>query len=517
MLNEVLKLKSKGISVIPTWGKLAPNKDQAKRPMVSWQEYQKRHATQDELIKWFDRRGQLPNVAVITGSISQLIVLDIDGTQGEKSIKKFNLPFTWTVKTRRGRHFYFRWSPVLASLITTKVGVLPGVDVRGEGGYVVAPPSLGYDGTPYHWERAPHSVPLAVPPKWLVDLLPAKGQTLANVKHTVKSKHKKDAIMQTLDEIKEGNRNESFTRIAGSLRARGYGSDTIFNLLRGTATEVLFPLDELRTVCNSVSRYKSTRFNHTDASDIENFLEDVEIVDWICEPIVAKKTLGFIAGLPETMKTWMMIDLAVECARGGGLWLGRFPTKGAKILFIDQERFKGETQRRFKAIIQEKDIDPKQLKDNLFVRCGTSTRLDLNHSFDAFRKEVADIRPDIIIVDSFATFHTKEENNRRDIQEVLERVKQIRNEFKCTFLFIDHENKGVFHAKTNEEQPSAMRMVGSIAKPAAAELVLTVRRHDIESSFVYHTKSTLASTIAPFLVKVQDLNLSRSKIKVEAF
>ena len=60
-------------------------------------------------------------------------------------------------------------------------------------------------------------------------------------------------------------------------------------------------------------------------------------------------------------------------------------------------------------------------------------------------------------------------------------------------------------------------MAGSIAIPAAAETVLTVRKQDSESSMVYHTKSTLSSTSAPFLVKVTDENEEKTKIRVEAF
>ncbi len=150
------------------------------------------------------------------------------------------------------------------------------------------------------------------------------------------------------------------------------------------------------------------------------------------------------------------------------------------------------------------------------MRCGTSTRLDLQHSYEAFRKEVSEIRPDIIIIDSFATFHTREENNRKDIQEVLERVKEIRTDFGCTFIFIHHENKLAFN-KDGDQEPSISQMAGSIAIPAACETVMTVRKQDSESSMVYHTKSTMAPTISPFLVKVTDENEEKTKIKVEAF
>jgi RecA-family ATPase len=171
------------------------------------------------------------------------------------------------------------------------------------------------------------------------------------------------------------------------------------------------------------------------------------------------------------------------------------------VLFIDQERFKGETQRRFRAIMREKGIESRDIKDNLFIRCGTTTRLDLTPSYEAFRRELLEIKPDLVMIDSWASFQSSDENNRQSVQVVLERIKALRTEIGCTVVFIDHENKLAFN---DEELPSYTRMVGSIAKPAAAETIFTVRRFDSETVLVHHTKSTLASTVKSFSVKVTD-------------
>lgn len=510
MLDQLKKLNNLGLSLIPVAGKRSSDKDGAKRPLVSWQEYNQRKPTETELQTWVNSFPKM-DVGVVTGPVSKVLVLDIDGPEGEEAIKQFHIPHTWTVKTKRGRHIYFRWSQKLDSRITTKTDVLPKVDIRGDGGYVIAPPSLGYNGTPYVWQKSPFTgVPLAEVPEWLLILIPSKDKPVNNAQQKSGS-----WLSDALNSIKEGSRNDSFTRIAGSLRARGYTKEDIYSLLLPRAKELSFSENELLTVCDSIGRYEPGNQLESPGSSIEEFLSQEEKVTWIVPNIISERSIGFVAGLPETMKTWLMIDLAVECAKGGGMWLGKYPAKAAKILFIDQERFKGETQRRFKAIIKAKNISPLDLKGQLYVRCGTSTRIDLQPSYEAFRRELAETRPDVVIIDSFATFHTKEENDRSSIQVVLERIKQMRNEFNCSFIFIDHENKGAFHADEFKEEPSMTRMAGSIAKPAAAEFVLTVRRKGAES-FVYHTKSTLASTVAPFNVRVRDVDLEKSKIVVEA-
>lgn len=324
--------------------------------------------------------------------------------------------------------------------------------------------------------------------------------------------NKPKSLNERLNSLTEGNRNNTLTGIAGSLRAKGYNPDEIYQLLLPRAREIEISEKELSLICNSIGRYEPRNIS-ANGSSIEEFLKDIETVDWIAPGLIAKKSIGFVVGLPETMKTWMLIDLAIECAKEkGGLWLGRFPVNHAKVLLVDQERFKGETQRRFQSVLSAKALDGMMLKSNLFIRCGTATRLDLPHSFDAFKKELSEIRPGLVIIDSFATIKIAEENNRKDIQNVLERVKELRNEFGCTFLFIHHESKAAFHPEESGD-PSIAQMAGSVAIPAAAEMVLTVRKQGTNTSMVYNTKNTLSNTIPPFMVTVEDLALDKSKIR----
>jgi hypothetical protein len=477
---------------LPPFFNVMPVKD--KKPQVSWSEFIDRAQTPEEKAAF----SGAETLGVITGPVSRIIVLDDDG--GLDADRMRALPRTWTAKTPRGgRHYYFKWSSSLDSKVTTKTGILPGVDIRGQGGYVVF----------YGFERLYLSTPLASPPQWLIDLLPNKER---QAPPALGNAIEMSELARLLDGIKEGNRNDSFTRIAGSLRARGYSVDEMLMLLGPKAREVAFSETELRTVCQSVGRY-APRIAVADESalSIDKFLTEIEPVEWIVPGIIAKKSIGFVVGLPETKKTWALMDLAIQCARGGGLWLNKFPVSGAKVLFIDQERFKGETQRRFLRLL---DGPPTctNLGSALAVKSGTSIRLNIQPSFDAFRREMAEIRPDIVIVDSFATFHTVEENNRQSIQTVLERIKELRNEFGCTFLFIHHESKMAFNTEDAGE-PSISQMAGSVAIPAAAEMVLTVRKHEGENSMVYMTKSTQGPRIAPFLLKVRDLDSQRTVVE----
>jgi hypothetical protein len=482
---------------LPSLFNVMPVRD--KKPLISWKRLTETAQTAEEKAAILET-GIPGALGIVTGEVSNLFVLDIDGPEGEKSIEGKHIPRTWTVRTPHGVHYYFRWTSALDECVTTRAGVLPGVDVRGSGGYVVF----------YGWEIAPSLAPLASPPQWLLDALSKK-----------ESREVAGGPLVVLEQLKPGNRNQSFASLAGGLRARGYSVEEMYALLEPKAKEVDFPVEELMLVCRSIGRYTPTMppsaSEISQGTSIEEFLVDEKPIEWICKPFIAEQSIGIMGGLPESRKSWVLVDLAIECARGGGLWMGKFPVKGCKVLLIDQERSKSEVQRRLKAVLAGKGLLASDIRDSLFVRSGTSTRIDLQPSFDAFRKEMSDIRPSLVLVDSFATFHTKQETNRMEIQQVMERIKQIRSEFNCAVVLIHHATKMSYQSQREGEAPSYLDLAGNVAIPAAAEMCLGIVKHDEETSFVHHTKCTQGTKMAPFLVKVRDAKPDGSEIVVEAY
>lgn len=106
-----------------------------------------------QIREWFEG-GPNRNLAIATGSISGLFVLDIDGPDGEESLRKLaaeysQFPATVSVKTGRGRHLYFKSPPEKILCSAGKLG--RGLDIRGDGGFIIAPPSLHRSGARYEW------------------------------------------------------------------------------------------------------------------------------------------------------------------------------------------------------------------------------------------------------------------------------------------------------------------------------------------------------------------------------
>lgn len=129
------------------------------------------------LRRWFGSQ-QNYNIAVTTGLISRVWVLDVDGGTGAAALAELEdqhgaLPVTLCSITSAGCHLWFRADGPIPSTVG-RVGA--GLDVRGEGGYVLAPPSVHPDGPVYRWSN---SVAPAPAPSWLIRLA-TEGPTIAS-------------------------------------------------------------------------------------------------------------------------------------------------------------------------------------------------------------------------------------------------------------------------------------------------------------------------------------------------
>jgi len=117
----------------------------------SWKEFQQRMPTDQELHEWFDDGNK--NIAIVCGKISgNLVVVDFDDPAildflVDGGIAKFREE-TLVVETRKGFHTYFR---VSESLLQNRRFDNLKIDIKGEGGYVVAPPSIHREGTRYEF------------------------------------------------------------------------------------------------------------------------------------------------------------------------------------------------------------------------------------------------------------------------------------------------------------------------------------------------------------------------------
>jgi hypothetical protein len=165
-LAAALEYLGRGWSVLPV-------EPRGKRPLVRWRALEQRAASAKTIRQWFDATPDA-NIGIVTGAISGIVVVDVDKRHGgDESLALLErahgaLPPTVEVLTGGGgRHLYFRHPGVV---LTNRVNLWPGIDLRGDGGCIVAPPSIHPSGLLYAWAggRAPADTPIARLPHWLL-------------------------------------------------------------------------------------------------------------------------------------------------------------------------------------------------------------------------------------------------------------------------------------------------------------------------------------------------------------
>lgn len=149
-------------------------------------------------------------------------MLDIDGIEGANSIEGLYLPEAPTVVTARGHHYYFKFPNILKETSTTRVGLLPGVDTRGRGGFIVAPPSIHPSGHQYQWRNQSYDF-LPDPPAWLIERLTSRKR-MSYKKPVMKSRKLSNYVKTSLRNeyvavkmAPEGTRNSRLNQAAFSM------------------------------------------------------------------------------------------------------------------------------------------------------------------------------------------------------------------------------------------------------------------------------------------------------------
>lgn len=202
------------------------------------------------------------NVAIATGSASGIVVIDedLDESVGKDGIHEVNkweqengkLPDTWMVITGRGGyHCYYKLRP--GETQRNREAILEGVDVRGEGGYIIAPPSIHANGNRYEWEYGPDDeCEMAFTDDQVQKFLDIGACEELAEGYSVP------------DKIKEGTRNKEMFKMASSLQGKGFGDETILEAIKLENNRLCDPPlkdDELVTIVNGIiKRYKKGVF-----------------------------------------------------------------------------------------------------------------------------------------------------------------------------------------------------------------------------------------------------------------
>ena len=159
-----------------------------KRPLREWKKYNaeeeiKKPSAEDiwhDIISTF--RGKATGIGAITGIHSGFVVIDLDSykdTANYKNIEGLLLSLNTPIAKSGGGgyHIYIKYTEELK----TNVNAVAGIDIRGQGGYIVLPPSLHHSGGNYEWIKSPFEHELIELPDFILDALPKRAYKSAEI------------------------------------------------------------------------------------------------------------------------------------------------------------------------------------------------------------------------------------------------------------------------------------------------------------------------------------------------
>lgn len=360
MLDAALGYAAQGLHAIPC-------EPRGKRPLVKWQEYQSRKPDDGEITAWWTVNPDA-NIALVVGR--GILVVDLDGLGADLLLTAngIELPDAPMVRTGNGRHVYLAPDVEVrnrAALFATRNGGPKAqVDIRADGGYVLAPPSIHPNGTPYAWLR-----PLAFP-------LPAIPEKLREALRERKQEQPRDDgisgpgwVAKALRGVPEGLRDDTAARLAGYFLGRDLPRDVVVALLDGFAERCSPPLamrDVLRIV-DSIARADARKESVDRAVSVEHIGVSVaRALDEMQRPRTGVPTpfsalnhliaggiqpgeLVYLGARPGVGKTAMALEIARAAAKAG-----------KRVLIVSREMLSAALSRRM--IAQEGRIDATQMK-----------------------------------------------------------------------------------------------------------------------------------------------------------
>lgn len=238
-------------------GASCSEKQRGKHPRLGgWQE---KATTDADTVRAWWTRWPSAGVGLATGSASRMWVLDLDGPEAgawyESQLAKHGPAPTLGVETARGFHMYWRWTDgaVVRNAQGLQAAGIQSVDVRGDGGYVCAPPTVHRSGAVYTFRTdAGFTREMAQAPGWLLELVKEKPKPKRQFKAptwAVTERELGRTLRAALDND-AGLRQQVGVQLGGTFRqsARPYVDD--LTCPRCGAREVWFYVDEGPAVCH---------------------------------------------------------------------------------------------------------------------------------------------------------------------------------------------------------------------------------------------------------------------------
>lgn len=267
----------------------------------------------EQITAWWTERP-MANIGIATGEVSSIVVVDVDGPQGEAALARFGfMPDTPSSLTGKGRHLIFRRPPDGLRNSAGRLG--PQIDIRGDGGYIVAPPSVHPSGGKYAWSKGAH------PLKVSVAEFPVQLLEHLNIPSIGRHEGARSAAeIPLMEQVPEGQRNQTLAEYAGRLLAKNHGELETLELVRLVNAQKCnppLPPDEVERIVMSIAssdrrnRDSRAREAFQPASDFQAKSSLIEVDRSVFDVLADRNTLP-IDVIPTMLAPWS------EACRGFG-------------------------------------------------------------------------------------------------------------------------------------------------------------------------------------------------------
>jgi archaellum biogenesis ATPase FlaH len=458
-MNELqviaLSYRERGWSVIPI-------RARDKKPSLkSWKEFQSRLATLDEIDDWFSK-GDC-NIGILTGKISNLTVVDCDSEEAVALCGHLGIKPGPRVSTAHGQHFYCEYEE--GSRNFAKRGDLPGIDLRSEGGYVVAPPSVHPSGAVYAWIDP--QLPLPKLPRWI--LKPVRQQSAT-----------------------EGSRNVSLASLAGSLARAGFPIEHAHDYFLSTwnkKNETPLEESEVRQTVDSIYRThlsKNAPLVFRSAGEIP-----VEETKFLWRPYLPAGELCMLAGHPGVGKSYLSLAIAADLTRG--LLPDGNAVEPQHVVLFNAEDSLSKTViprlRKLKADLSRVSINGEHFTFHEAV-------------FAQMRKHIEERKAGFVIIDPLTSFFPSKVNMNvaNEVREQTKALISIAHDLNCVILVVHHYGKNL------QVDNAVHRILGSQDLAAAPRSAMSIQVDDTKKTLV-HIKHNLSAAGKSLVYEIKEEGL----------
>lgn len=387
------------------------------------------------------------NIGVATGKTNRITVLDIDPRHGGHiSIKEFDVPDTPYVETGGGgRHYYFKYTE------KAKTGaniIAQGLDIRNDGAYVIAPPSVHKSGKAYVW--CDEDLPLAEAPSWLLST-------------EFEKEIKKFKI--TEGQIPQGEQDDYLFRYACSLREKKLTPGMIADTLRGViGNQQRCPQDQKNPFTEKdVERWIMGAFKNVKMDEEKkrpdaiiylnpiNSLDfkqkDVPPIEFYVDGLLQKRGRTMISAKSNMGKSFFLLHMLATLCKGEEKFLDQFENDLSKpnVLYLDLEMGESALQERLLLMGETTELP------NLYVQSMYGWNMMDKVYQTALENIISEKDIKIIAFDPLGSLWLGNENDRSEVKKLTDYFDYLLDKYGVSVCITHHWRKATKDFKEGGE------------------------------------------------------------------